>query len=128
MLSKLVSARYKILLKYQLAVFSYRNAKFFVILKIEMFCHLLSTRSSRLDVFCEKGVYRNLAKFTGKHLCQSLFFNTVAGGACNFIKKEALAQMFSCEFCEILRTPFFTEHLWWLLLQHFNCNILFWNF
>ena len=25
---------------------------------------------------------------------------------CNFIKKEALAQAFSCEFCEILRTPF----------------------
>ena len=26
---------------------------------------------------------------------------------CNFIKKETLAQVFSCEFCEILRTPFF---------------------
>ena len=31
--------------------------------------------------------------------------------ACNFIKKETLAQVFSCEFCEILNT-FFTEHLW----------------
>ena len=26
-----------------------------------------------------KGVFRNFAKFTGKHLCQSLFFNKVAG-------------------------------------------------
>ena len=26
-----------------------------------------------------KGVLRNFAKFTGKHLCQSLFFNNVAG-------------------------------------------------
>ena len=26
-----------------------------------------------------KGVLRNFAKFTGKHLCQSLFFNKVAG-------------------------------------------------
>ena len=26
-----------------------------------------------------KGVLRNFAKFTGKRLCQSLFFNTVAG-------------------------------------------------
>ena len=26
--------------------------------------------------------------------------------ACNFIKKETLAQAFSCEFCEFLRTPF----------------------
>ena len=24
---------------------------------------------------------------------------------------------FSCEFCEILRTPFYIEHLWWLLLK-----------
>ena len=38
-------------------------------------------RSSRPDVFCEKGVLRNFAKFTGEHLCQSHFFNKVAGGA-----------------------------------------------
>ena len=25
------------------------------------------------------GVFRNFAKFTGKHLCQSLFFNRVEG-------------------------------------------------
>ena len=37
--------------------------------------------------------------------------------ACNFIKKETLAQVFLCEFCKILRTPFLTEHLWWLLLD-----------
>ena len=30
----------------------------------------------------------------------------------NFIKKETLAQMFSCEFCEISKNIFFTEHLW----------------
>ena len=31
--------------------------------------------------------------------------------ACNFIKKEALAQVFSCEFCEIFKNTFFTEKL-----------------
>ena len=36
-------------------------------------------RSSRLDVFCKKGVLRKIPKLTGKHLCQSLFFNKVAG-------------------------------------------------
>ena len=36
-------------------------------------------RSSLLEVFCKKGTLRNFAKFTGKHLCQSLFFNEVAG-------------------------------------------------
>ena len=30
-------------------------------------------------MFCKQGVFRNFAKFTGKHLCQSLFFNKVAG-------------------------------------------------
>ena len=31
--------------------------------------------------------------------------------ACNFIKKETLAQVFSYEFCEISKNTFFTEHL-----------------
>ena len=53
-------------------------------------------------MFCEKGVLRNFAKLTGKHLCQSLF-----------IIKETLAQMFSCEFCEISKNIFFyrTPHV-----------------
>ena len=32
--------------------------------------------------------------------------------SCNFIKKEALAQVFSCESCEIFKNAFFTEYLW----------------
>ena len=50
-------------------------------------------RSSVPEVFCENGVLRNFGKFTGKHMCQSIFFNKVAGGAYKFIKKETLAQM-----------------------------------
>ena len=42
-----------------------------------------------------KVVLRNFVKFTGKHLCQS----------------QTLAQVFSCEFCEISKNTFFTEHL-----------------
>ena len=33
-----------------------------------------NVRSSHLEVFCEKGVLKNFAKFTKKHLCQSLFW------------------------------------------------------
>ena len=33
------------------------------------------------------------------------------GQSCNFIKKEAPSQMFSCEFCKIFRKTFLTEHL-----------------
>ena len=31
--------------------------------------------------------------------------------ACNFMKKETLAQVFSCEFCKIFKNSFFTENL-----------------
>ena len=55
-------------------------------------------RSSRPKVFCKNSVLRNFIKFTGKHLCQSFFFNKV--------KKETLAKVFSCEFCEISKITF----------------------
>ena len=32
--------------------------------------------------------------------------------ACNFMKKETLEQVFFCDFCEISKNTFFTEHLW----------------
>ena len=35
------------------------------------------------------------------------FLNKVAGTTCNFIKKETLAQVFSCKFCEISKNTFF---------------------
>ena len=58
-----------------------------------------NVRSSHQRCSMTKGVLGNFTKFTGKHLHQSLFFNKVAGlrpEACNFIKKETLAQVFSC--------------------------------
>ena len=41
-----------------------------------------------------------------ENTCITVFF------LCNFIKKETLAQVFSCEFNEISYNNFFTEHLW----------------
>ena len=71
-------------------------------------------RSSHSEVFYKKAVLRNFTKFTGKHLCQSLFIN-----ACNFAKKETLAQVFFCEFCKIskntfsFRTPLVAAFIFW---------------
>ena len=50
--------------------------------------------------------------------------------ACNFIKKETLAQVFSCEFCEISRSTFFTVHLratasLWIYVEFIS--VKFWN-
>ena len=69
-----------------------------------------SFRSSHQRCSIKKGAPKNFAKFTGKHLCQSLFFNKVAG-LCNFIKNKTLVQVFSCEFLEIFNNTLFTEHL-----------------
>ena len=62
-------------------------------------------RSSRPKLF--KGALENFAKFTGKHVCQSL----------NFIKKETWHRGFPMNFAKFSRTPFFIEHLQWLPLK-----------
>ena len=52
-------------------------------------------RSSRPEVFCKKGVLRNFAKFTEKHLCQSLFFNKVADLRLQlYLKKDSSTGVF----------------------------------
>ena len=71
-------------------------------------------------VSVRKGVLRNFAKLTGKDLYKSLFYNKVAGEICNFIIKETLAQCFPVNFAKFLRTTFYIEHLWWLLLSVFT--------
>ena len=43
------------------------------------FCVLYNFRSSHQRCSIEKGVLENFKNFTGKQLCQSLFFNEVAG-------------------------------------------------
>ena len=52
------------------------------------------TNSHRSCSIKKKDVLRNFTKFTWKHLQAEGF---------NFIKKGNLAQVFSCEFCELLQ-------------------------
>ena len=59
----------------------------------------------------KKYVLETFANFTGKHLCWSFLSIKLQASDCNFTKKEILAQVFFYKICEILRTPFFTEHL-----------------
>ena len=39
--------------------------------------------------------------------------------ACNFLKEETLAKVFSFEFCEISKNTYFTQHLWATASEHF---------
>ena len=58
-------------------------------------------------VLCKKCVLRNFSEFTGKHLCQSLFFNKVTGlRAANLLKKKFWRRSFPVIFEKFLRTPF----------------------
>ena len=76
--------------------------------------------SSRPEVFCKKGILRNFAKFTGKHLCRNLFFNIVAGlRPATLLKMRLWHRCFPMNFAIFLRTPFLTEHLRWLLLEQY---------
>ena len=57
---------------------------------------------SEADVFwfCKKGVLRNFARFTGKHLSQSLFFNKIRDSGniieVAFVKEESVKLKTSC--------------------------------
>ena len=74
-------------------------------------------RNSLPEVFCKKGVLRNFSKFTGKHLCQSLFLNKVAAPRpATLLKNRLWHWCFPGNFAKFLRTPFFTAQLRCLLL------------
>ena len=75
---------------------------------IKFRCWFARFRSSRPEVFCRKGTFRNFQKFTGKHLCQSLFLNKVAG-----LRHRPFAKNF-----------FFTEHLWAIASEKTDLNHL----
>ena len=73
-------------------------------------------RSSRSQMFFKIDVLRNFTDLTRKHLCRSFLLKKLQ---CwypeTFLKRES-KQMFSCEYCEIFKNSFVTEHLRWLLL------------
>ena len=102
-----------------------------------LFTEAVAWRCSIEKVFLD--IFQNLQKNT----CARVSFSNKA---CNFIKKETLAQVFPCEFCKISKNTFsykassaaasffnyikkrlqqlltfennfFKEHPWWLLLK-----------
>ena len=55
----------------------------------------------------KKVIFRNFANFTGKYLCQSLFFNKVAGlMLATLLKKRLWYRSFPLKFAKFLRTLF----------------------
>ena len=69
---------------------------------------ILQFRSSHWRCSIKKGFLKKIRKIHWKTPVPESLFNKIAG---HYIKKETLAQMFSCVFCKILKNTFFTEHL-----------------
>ena len=66
-------------------------------------------------------VFLKIWQCSQKNTCFGAFFNKYPGlKACNFIKKRLQHRCFPVKFAKLLRTPFFTEHIRWLLLEIYN--------
>ena len=76
-------------------------------------------RSSHRRCSLRKGVLRKFAKFTRKHLCQSSFFNKVAGlRPATLLKKRLWHRCFPMNFAKIpFWNTFSRKHLRWLSLS-----------
>ena len=83
-------------------------------------------KSSHQKCSIKKGVLKYFAKLTGKHLRQSLFFKKKKDSK-NSIKKETLAQVFSCEFCGIFKKPFSQNTSERLLLELITKGLIYWT-
>ena len=84
-----------------------------MLLRIELSWEKVLIRSSHRRCSIKEGVLGNFSKFTGKHLCQSLFFKKVAGSCrheATLLKKRFWHAYFPVEFWEISKKTFFTEH------------------
>ena len=70
------------------------------------------TRGNHQKCSIKKGVIRNFVKFTGKHMCQSIFFNKVAGlRYATLLKKRLWDMCFLVNIAKFLRTLFYRIRL-----------------
>ena len=72
------------------------------------FSSRLISSSSHQRCSMKKGVLKNFAKFTGKHLCQSLFLNKVAElRPATLLKKRPWHRCFPVNFAKLVRINFY---------------------
>ena len=75
------------------------------------------------ELFWKKGVLKNFANFTWKHLWWSLFNNVAGLQDCNFIKKRFLYRCFLITVLKVLRAPILKNMYGRLLLQFQNFKL-----
>ena len=73
----------------------------------QLFLRTLLTAEAATRGVLEKGILENFTKFTGKHLCQGLFFNKVVGlRPANLLKKRLWHRCFHMNILKFSRTLF----------------------
>ena len=76
------------------------------IVLVDLHSSSIDYRSSYQRCSVKKGVLTNFTKFTGKRLCQSLFFNKVTGlRPATLLKERLWHRSFPVNFVKFLRTP-----------------------
>ena len=79
--------------------------------KLQTWHFISKTKSSHRRCSLKKGVLKNFAKSTGKHLCWSLFFHNVTGQkAAALLKKRLQHRCFPVNFSKFLRNLFQRTH------------------
>ena len=59
-----------------------------------------------------ENLFSEISQNSHENICNRVsFLIKLQAKACNFINKETLAQVFSCEFCKISTNIFLTAHL-----------------
>ena len=75
--------------------------------KLQAWHFISKTKSSHRRCSLKKGVHKKFAKFTGKHLCWSLFSHKVTGQkSATLFKNKLQHRCFLVNFGKFLRTPF----------------------
>ena len=99
----------------------YFNSLPFKNLRKNLFPHMIpihpTLEAATGGALYKKGVLRNVSKLTGKHLCQSLFCNKVAGlRPATLLKKRLWHRCLPVNFEKFLRKTFLQNTFWQLLL------------
>ena len=73
---------------------------------------ILTTEATTRGLLWKK-VFFKISQYSQENTYARVYFLVkLQVDVCNLIKKETLAQVFSCEFCEIFKNTYFTEHFW----------------
>ena len=94
-------------------VYLYRFTVYLVIFKVN--CEFIQAKWKKIKFKLKQPleVFTKVSQNSQENFCARVsFLIKLQAPACNFIKKGTLAQLFTCEFFEISKSTFFTEHLW----------------